>query len=496
MRHYYTAEQIRAAEAPLLAGLPDGVLMRRAATGLATAIAAELRRRTAGVSGRSVCAVIGSGDNGGDALWAATLLRRRGVAASAVLLNPEHTHAGALAAFRAAGGRVLPGPPAGADLVIDGVVGISGTGPLRPAAAEVFAAVAAAGTPVVAVDIPSGIDVHTGAVTGPAVGAALTVTFGGLKPVHALADCGRVELIDIGLDLPDSDLLGLDADDVRACWPIPGPHDDKYTQGVVGIVAGSAAYPGAAVLCSGAAVAATSGMVRYAGPVAAEVLAHWPEVVAAPGVPAAGRVQAWVVGPGLGTDEAAVSALTYVLNTDLPVIVDADGLTILSAHPHLVASREAPTVLTPHAGEYQRLAAGAGLPATSDTGAGLPATSDTGAVGADRVAAARRLADTLGATVLLKGNVTVIAGPRSIPGPAYLNPAGGSWAATAGSGDVLSGIIGALLAAGLPPARAAAAAAFVHARAANASAADPGPAPVPTSATRILSHIRYALATL
>ena len=492
MRHYYTAEQIRAAEAPLLAGLPDGALMRRAATGLATAIAAELRRRTAGLAGRSVCAVIGSGDNGGDALWAATFLRRRGVAATAVLLNPEHTHAGALAAFRAAGGRVVSGPPTGTDLVIDGVVGISGTGPLRPAAAEVFAAVAAAGIPVVAVDIPSGIDVHTGAVTGPAVRAALTVTFGGLKPVHALADCGRVELIDIGLEVPDSNLLSLDAADVRACWPVPGPHDDKYTQGVVGIVAGSAAYPGAAILCSGAAVAATSGMVRYAGPATAEVLAHWPEVVAVPGVAAAGRVQAWVVGPGLGTDEAAVSALTHVLNTDLPVIVDADGLTILSAHLHLVANRSAPTVLTPHAGEYERLATGAGLPATLDSGAGLPATLDSGPVGSDRVAAARGLADSLGATVLLKGNVTVIADPRST----YLNPAGGSWAATAGSGDVLSGIIGALLAAGLPAGEAAAAAAFVHARAANASAADPGPASVPTSASRILSHIRYALATL
>ena len=482
MRPYYTAGQIRAAEAPVLDRLPDGALMRRAATGLAGAIAAELRRRTGGLAGRSVCAVIGSGDNGGDALWAATFLRRRGVAASAILLNPDHTHAGALAAFRAAGGRVVQTPGPATDLVIDGVVGISGTGPLRPAAAEVFATVAAAGIPVVAVDIPSGIDVHTGAIAGPAVRAALTVTFGGLKPVHALADCGRVELIDIGLDLPGSDLLGLEAADVRACWPVPGPHDDKYTQGVVGIAAGSAAYPGAAILCSGAAVAATSGMVRYAGAAAAEVLAQWPEVVAVPEVAAAGRVQAWVVGPGLGTDEAAVTALMWVLNTDLPVIVDADALTILSAHPHLVGKREAPTVLTPHAGEYARLATGAGRPATSDT--------------SDRVAAARWLADTLGATVLLKGNVTVIAEPRSAGGLTYLNPAGGSWAATAGSGDVLSGIIGALLAAGLPPGRAAAAAAFVHARAANASAADPGPAPAPTSASRILSHIRYALATL
>jgi len=472
MRYYYTAEQIRSAEAPLLAALPEGALMRRAATGLANVIATELRSRSGGIAGRRICAVVGAGNNGGDALWAATLLRRRGVAADAILLSPEHTHESALRAFRSAGGRLVAAVTPNTDLVIDGVVGISGRGPLRPAAAEVFAATEAAGIPVIAVDIPSGVDVTTGAIDGPAVRAALTVTFGGLKPVHALADCGRVELVDIGLDLPDTDLLGLNAADIAAHWPTPGPHDDKYTQGVVGILAGSATYPGAAILCTGAAVAATSGMVRYAGAAAADVVSHWPEVVISPSASAAGRVQAWVVGPGLGTDEAALMALTFALNTDLPVIVDADGLTVLAAHPHLVTGREAPTVLTPHAGEYARLA-------------GRPP-------GEDRVAAARGLADTFGATVLLKGNVTVIAGS----GRVYLNPAGGSWAATAGSGDVLSGIIGALLAAGLAPVEAAAAAAFVHSRAANASAADPGPISVPTSASRILSHIRYAIATL
>lgn len=167
MRHYYTADQIRAAEAPVLAALPDGALMRRAASGLATAVAAELRRRAGGGRARRVrggrirgqrrrCAV------GGD------LPRRRGVAAYLVLLNPGRTHAKALAAFRAAGGRVVGGGdvgvPDGTDLVIDGVVGISGTGPLRPAAAAIFAAVGQSGVPVVAVDIPSGIDVHTGAI--------------------------------------------------------------------------------------------------------------------------------------------------------------------------------------------------------------------------------------------------------------------------------------------------------------------------------------------
>jgi len=472
MRYYYSADQIRAAEAPLLATLADGVLMRRAATGLANAVAVELRKRTAGVAGRRICAIAGTGNNGGDALWAATLLRRRGVAADAILLAPQRTHPGALAAFRSAGGRVVATPNPATDLVLDGVVGISGQGPLRPEAAQLFEAVWDAGIPVVAVDVPSGVDVATGSVAGPAVRAALTVTFGGLKPVHALADCGRVEVVDIGLDLPATDLMSLDAADVRACWPEPGPHDDKYTQGVVGILAGSPAYPGAAVLCTGAAVAATSGMVRYAGAAAAEVVSHWPEVVVAPGASVAGRVQAWVVGPGLGTDAAALDALTVALDSDVPVIVDADGLTLLAAHPQLVMGRQAPTVLTPHAGEYTRLA-------------GEPP-------GVDRVAAARRLAQEFGAIVLLKGNATVVASEQAT----YLNPAGGSWAATAGSGDLLSGVIGALLAAGLPPARAAAAAAFVHARAANASAADPGPVSAPTSASRILTHIRHAIATL
>jgi ADP-dependent NAD(P)H-hydrate dehydratase / NAD(P)H-hydrate epimerase len=473
MRHYYTADEIREAEAPLLASLPEGGLMRRAAFGLATAIARELVLLTGGLAGRRICAVVGSGDNGGDALWAATFLRRRGAAAAAVLLNPERTHKAALAAFIRAGGRVVESVPATTDLVIDGVVGISGSGPLRPNAAEVFKAVDDASLPVVAVDIPSGIDVQTGATDGPHVHATLTVTFGGLKPVHALGDCGRVELVDIGLDLPSTDVLGFEADDVKARWPVPGPKDDKYTQGVTGILAGSATYPGAAVLCTGAAVAATSGMVRYAGSAGQQVLSQWPEVIAAPSASASGRVQAWAVGPGIGTDDTGAAALWFALETDLPVIVDADGLTILAAHPDLVADRTAPTVLTPHAGEFARLA-------------GSPP-------GADRVAATRKLADRLGATVLLKGNVTVVAEPG---GPVYLNPAGQSWAATAGSGDVLSGIIGALLAAGLPAGEAATAAAFVHARAANLSATDPGPRPAPTSASRILAHVRTAIASL
>lgn len=469
MRYFYTADEIRSAEAPLLASLPDGGLMRRAAAGLAAAIARELGT----VSGRTVCAVVGSGDNGGDALWAATFLRRRGAGVTAILLNPDRVNRQALAAFRRGGGRIVASVPTATDVVIDGVVGISGSGPLRPNAAEIFDMVARAEIPIVAVDVPSGVDVQIGVADGPHVAPTLTVTFGGLKPVHALGECGRVELIDIGLDLPASRLAGFDAADVAARWPVPAPDDDKYTQGVTGVLAGSATYPGAAVLCTGAAVAATSGMVRYAGSAGQQVLSRWPEVIATSTPATAGRVQAWVVGPGLGTDETAAAELRFALDTDLPVIVDADGLTLLGAHPELIEGRNAPTVLTPHAGEFARLA-------------GSPP-------GTDRVGATRRLADQLGATVLLKGNVTVIAEPQ---GRVYLNAAGQSWAATAGSGDVLSGVIGALLAAGLPPGEAAAAAAFVHARAADSSARDPGPAPVPTSASRILAHLRAALASI
>ncbi|KAA0022758.1 NAD(P)H-hydrate dehydratase [Antrihabitans cavernicola] len=471
MRSYYTSDQVRAAEAALIAALPHGVPMQRAAYGLATVVAAELRERTGGVVGRGVTLLVGSGDNGGDALWAGSMLRRRGVAVSAVLLDPARAHVEGLAALRSAGGRIVDtiGDP---DLVVDGIVGISGRGPLRPAAADLVAAVH---VPIIAVDLPSGVDPDTGAVDGPAVTAAVTVTFGVRKPVHVLAAprCGRIELVPIGLRLGDAELSAFDAADVGASWPVPGPADDKYTQGVVGICAGSATYPGAAVLCTGAAVAATSGMVRYAGTGASDVLAHTPEVVAAQSVRESGRVQAWVIGPGVGTDDTAYDTLTDVLATDLPVLVDADGLTMLAADPDLARGRTAPTLLTPHAGEFERLT-------------GSPP-------GADRVDAVRALAQDWEVTVLLKGRATVIAAPDST---VFVNEAGGSWAATAGAGDVLAGVIGALLAAGIEPAAAAAMGSKAHALAANLAAVADSSCGAPISAGPLSAQIRAAIRVL
>lgn len=246
---YFTADEVRAAEAELFTRVPDGVPMRRAAHGLATVVAAELRSRTGGIAGRAVTLLVGSGDNGGDVLWAGSMLRRRGVAVTAVLLNPERAHAKGLAALRKTGGRVRDesGDP---DLVIDGIVGISGHGPLRPRAAELVAALDA---PIISADLPSGVDPDTGAVEGPAVRAEVTVAFGAYKPVHALAapHCGRIELVPIGLRLEEPNLAVLEPATIGAAWPVPGPADDKYTQGVTGVCAGSATYPGAAVLCTG-----------------------------------------------------------------------------------------------------------------------------------------------------------------------------------------------------------------------------------------------------
>jgi hydroxyethylthiazole kinase-like uncharacterized protein yjeF len=469
----WTTEQVKAAEDVLLAKTPDGALMRRAAYGIATRALTMLRNRTGGVAGRRVVLLVGAGNNGGDALWAGYFLRRRAVGVSAVLLVPDRAHPAGLAAFRRAGGRLVSTVDARTDLVIDGIVGLSARGALRPAAAELVATVTA---PVLAVDLPSGVDPNTGAVDGPAVRADVTVTFGARKPVHVLSEgavrSGEVHLVDLGLDLPDPDLVVLEAADVGRAWRVPGPTDDKYSQGVTGVAAGSATYPGAAVLSCGAAVLATSGMVRYAGWAADEVRSRWPEIVATGSVEDAGRVQSWIVGPGLGTGQAGRAVLAEVFGDGVATVVDADGITLLADTPTVWDARDpdAPVVLTPHAGEFARIAEPLGI-----------------SLGADRVAATRALAARLKSVVLLKGNTTVVAAPD---GRALVNPASSSWLATAGSGDVLSGLIGALLATGLDPWLAAGCASWVHEEAGALAAAD-----APAPASLILQAIPDAIRT-
>ncbi len=452
----HTADQVRAAERAAMAALPAGALMQRAAPGLATVCLRLLGRG----SGVRVVVLVGSGDNGGDALYAGAVLARRGAAVRAVLLDPGRAHAGGLAALRRAGGRVADPADPGldrADLVLDGIVGIGGSGGLREPAARLAAQAAAGPGLLVAVDVPSGVAADTGAVPGAFFPAQHTVTFGAVKrglvvgPGRGAA--GTVHLVDIGLaeHLPPPDTVQLTDTDVVARLDPPGADDDKYSRGVVGVLAGSATYPGAGVLCTGAALRTRPGLVRYAGTAADGVRAAWPEAIVTAGRPGdAGRVQAWVVGPGTGTDADARGVLAEVLATDLPVVVDADALTMVAREPALVGDRTAPTVLTPHDRAFARL---------------------FGDVGDDRVGAARRGAARLGCTVLLKGDATVVA---DAGGAAFVNGTGTPWLATAGTGDVLAGILGALLATGLEAPEAAAVAAHVHGRAGQL-AAEEGP---------------------
>ncbi len=430
MRAAHTVEQVRAAEAELMARLPEGTLMQRAATGLTVAITDLLGT----VYAARVLLLVGAGDNGGDALWAGAMLARRGVAVEAVLLS-DKVHVAGLAALRSNGGRTVAVADAQApDVVVDGIVGIGGRPGLREEAAAALAAFPSAA--VVAVDVPSGVDVDTGRLDGAHVRADLTVAFGTHKIAHlvdhAAQACGVVHLVDIGLDLPQAPVEALQPVDVARMLPVPGPFDHKYTRGVVGVRAGSETYPGAAVLCTSGAGTGLAGMVRYQGSAADAVRARHPEVVVSEG-----RVQAWVVGSGGDAD--AEEALAAALADGVPTVVDADGL----VH---VQSGVPDVVLTPHAGELARMLG-----------------VERAQIEADQLGFVRRAAETFDAVVLLKGRRTLIARPD---GRVRVTTSGVPWLAVAGAGDVLAGVIGSLLAAGLEPWDAASAGSWLHGSAA------------------------------
>ncbi|QBI55920.1 NAD(P)H-hydrate dehydratase [Streptomonospora litoralis] len=471
MRNAHSVDTVRKAEGGLMARLPEGTLMQRAAAGLAVVCARMLPR----TYGARVVLLVGSGDNGGDALYAGTLLARRGASVRAVLVG-SRVHEGGLAALRAAGGRLVAVPDAAegigdsdaaaevaaADLLVDGLVGIGGSGGLREPHAAIAGLAGAAEAPVVAVDLPSGIDADTGAVDGPAVRADVTVTFGTHKPGlfvdPGATRAGVVELVDIGLgpELPGAALECPQTEDIAGLLPRPSAESDKYRRGVLAMAVGSDRYRGAAVLAVGGAMRTGVGMVRYAGSegVVTEVLNRWPEAVSSvldpmdplSGLPA--RVAAWVVGPGRGLHPMAQAELETVLDSARPALADADAITLVSKNPRLVRERSAPTLLTPHAGELARL---------------LPDT-EREEVEARRLSYAARAADEYGCTILLKGSTTVVAEPGH---PAIANPTGSALLATAGSGDVLSGVIGAFLASGAAPREAAMCGAYVHGLAAR-----------------------------
>lgn len=487
----HEAEAIRAAEAPLLAATATDELMKQAAFAVATEVMRELRRLGARRSGSTVLLLVGGGNNGGDALYAGGYLARRGLQVVAALCT-DRPHERALAAARGAGVRVREVLDAGrprreelavladrAGVWVDGLTGIGARGGLREPLAGIVTTLEdrRAAMPdeptVVAVDVPSGIGVDDGTVPGPVLRADITVTMGAAKPgllvrpAEALA--GRVVVVDIGLGphFGEPALRRLTPADVADLLPAPVATDHKYTRGVLGLVAGSTTYPGAAVLAAAGALRTGLGMVRYLGPDAVAGLVHqrFPEVVVG-----RGRVQAWTLGSGIDpADDARADdvrdALRRALDDGVPAVVDAGALA-------LAPERLAPTtVLTPHAGELARLLSARGE------------ETDRADVEAAPLELARRAAALTGAVVLLKGPTTVVAAP----GGTVLSQADGTpWLATAGTGDVLAGVLGALLAVrgedlaggqdpdGALTAELAAAAALVHGRA-GARASGGGP---------------------
>lgn len=431
MRFAHAVDQVRAAEATVMATLPEGALMQRAASGL-TVVCAELLD---GVYGRRVLVLAGSGDNGGDALWAAARLARRGVRVD-VVATSGRLHEAGIAALLGAGGRIVERPGAAYDLVLDGIVGIGGRPGLDERAAALVEEVSGTEAVVVAVDVPSGIGVDSGELAGPHVSADVTVTFGthkiGLLVDPAAEAAGVVELVDIGLadQLGEPAVEALQSDDVARLLPVPTHAGHKYSRGVLGVAAGSDEYAGAGLLAVSAAVrSGLAGMVRYQGASEDLVRFRHPEVVVGEG-----QVQAWVVGPGIG--ERQGSLVGRVLAEELPTVVDADGLR------YLPLRCVGPTVLTPHAGELARML-----------------EADRSEVEAKMLSAATAAARRWDAVVLLKGPRTVVATPD---GRVRVNATGTAWLGTAGSGDVLSGLVGALLAAGLTPYDAASVGAWLH----------------------------------
>ncbi|PKV79347.1 hydroxyethylthiazole kinase-like uncharacterized protein yjeF/hydroxyethylthiazole kinase-like uncharacterized protein yjeF [Nocardia fluminea] len=456
---YRAADLLATVAAELDRQGPPDRLLRRAAAGLANICAEELDQRTGGIYGRRVAMLVGTGNNGADALLAGVRLQRRGVHVDAILVGDTAYEPGIRALGRVIGVDNIEAADEAisrADLIVDGIIGESGVGPLRGRAAELVAAIPTL-TPVIAVDLPSGVDPDTGEVNGPHVKADVTVTFSAAKgcvlmPPGAYA-VGSLRMVDVGLPPVTGDPIACRLGDaeIAARWPVPQRTSHKYTRGVLGVVAGSDAYPGAAVLAvMGAVQSGVAGITRFVGPpaVTAQVLSAVPEAV--PGI---GRVQAWLLGSGVEDDDEQDHAIDTALASGLPCVVDAGALEALVAH-RKAGNRTASAdqvLLTPHAGEMARIMGWLGKEVPRAEVEARPRHYGV------------EIARAFEVTVLVKGATTLIARPDGLVASQAEAP---PWLATAGAGDVLAGIAGALLAAGLDAFDAGEMAAFIHGRAA------------------------------
>ena len=496
----YSTDTVRQMERPLL---DDGVpLMRMAASAAAQVTMSLLDDEDLPIENARVTVLAGAGNNGGDGLYAGAELANEGAQVTAIAVG-RSLHEEAFRAFVHAGGRVLvldsaadiPGCTSGfsageagerlqaaveyarsSHVVLDAMTGIGAAGALRGIAGTLATSIGVDGELpdkpalpdnepsadlplVVAIDVPSGVGVDDGSLPGPYIPADATVTFGAMKPCAMVPPasyaCGRVTLVDFGFDIDDAVPFAemTDGDFVSDSIRLPRLADGKYSRGVVGLVTGSARYPGAAILSARAAARTNAGMVRYLGPQRAQdmVLSALPEAVLGKG-----RVESWVVGSGVpsagdetGEDDAqrvTIAALLehYALHeTDVemnaralampPIVVDAGALDLL---PNRVVPQ---VVVTPHAGELAVLL-------NRLSGDGVEAVSRQ-QVEANPLRSALRAHELTGATVLLKGAVTIVVGPDGDGGDRIiLSGRAPAWMATAGSGDVLAGMLGALMA--------------------------------------------------
>jgi ADP-dependent NAD(P)H-hydrate dehydratase / NAD(P)H-hydrate epimerase len=460
--------------------IPSTELMERAGEGLARVIGA---RAPAG----RIVVVCGKGNNGGDGVVAARLLREAGRDVEILVVWPPEQ----MGEETGAQLRKLPGPALEAfaperleraHLIVDALLGTGSSGSPRAPADKVIEAMDAARAPVVAADVPSGVDASTGAVAGPAVHASATATFHRAKPGLWIAPgkhyAGDVEVIDIGIPhgAPEEPVLGLIDSDVLRDMPRRRSDSTKFSSGNVFVIGGSRGLTGAPCMTALAAMRAGAGYVTVAAPASLEPSftarpleamliglpddgdGHLAVDAAEPALAAVARAAAVVLGPGLSRDPGAQAlARELAVRIDVPMVIDADGLNAMAGEhfDQVLPRRPAPTVLTPHAGELGRLL-----------------ELESTAVERDRLAHVRAAADRSQALVVLKGDDTLVAAPR---GRVAISRGSAPGLATAGTGDVLSGVIAAMLAKGMPPADAACAGVFAHLRAGQLAAAPHGP---------------------
>lgn len=482
MRYALAADVMRAAEdeAVAVGATTIGALMERAGAAMADEV---MRRVPSGI----VVAACGPGNNGGDGWVAARLLRERGRDVRVLTADPSGIRSGeAAAAARAALDAGVPWEPvanadpvrvalADAAVVLDAVFGFGFTGPVRDPYASLIAAIGGSRVTIISADVPSGVDSDTGVVTGPAVRADVTVTFSAAKPgllmYPGATHAGEVLVANLGIAhelLARPGAVGLpELADLRALLPPTRPDDHKGSRGRVAVVAGSLAYAGAAVLTAMGALRLGAGYVYVVVPdsIAAVVRAQLPNTIvravsssadgsiaeAGPVLAAIADADAVVAGPGLTTGAGAADAVrTLISDTTVPLLLDADALNVVAADIGPLLERQAPTLVTPHPGEAARL---------------LGTTTER--VQADRLSAAAGLTGPALAC-LLKGPRSVVA----VSGRQALVLAGNAGLARAGSGDILAGMVGTLMAQRLDPFEAAMLGAHLHGRAAELGTAE------------------------